>query len=109
MAAWARFVVVVTVFIMATACDTKVIEPEATTPMPRRDINEVLAAHDEQMMAIPGVVGVYVGLLEDDQTSCLRVMVAKKAAELQQALPESLEGYPVVLEETGVIRPLGEQ
>jgi hypothetical protein len=36
-------------------------------------------------------------------------MVAKKAAELQQALPESLEGYPVVLEETGVIRPLGEQ
>jgi hypothetical protein len=95
MAAWARFVVVVTVFIMATACDTKV--------------NEVLAAHDEQMMAIPGVVGVYVGLLEDDQTSCLRVMVAKKAAELQQALPESLEGYPVVLEETGVIRPLGEQ
>jgi hypothetical protein len=109
MASWVRFVVVVTGFILATACGTKVIEPEATTPMPRRDINEVLVVHDEQMMAIPGVVGVYVGLLEDDQTSCLKVMVAKITAELEQALPESLEGYPVVLEETGVIRPLGEQ
>jgi len=95
-------------FVLATACSTKVVEPESTTrnPMPLRDINEVLEEHDEQLMAIPGVVGVYVGLLEDDQTLCLKVMVVKKTAELERTIPKSLEGHPVVVEETGVIRPL---
>ena len=29
-----------------------------------RDINAVLADHDDELLAIPGVVAVYVGLLE---------------------------------------------
>ena len=106
-AGWLRYAVVL-VFVLATACSTKVVEPEATTqnPMARRDINEVLDEHDEQLMAIPGVVGVYVGLLEGDSTLCLKVMLVQKTPELEQAIPKSLEGHPVVLEETGVIRPL---
>jgi hypothetical protein len=100
--------VVVLMLVLATACSTGVIEPEATmeNPMPRPDINAVLEEHDEKLMANPGVVGVYVGLLEDDQTMCLKVMVVKKTRELERAIPKSLEGYPVVIEETGVIRPL---
>jgi hypothetical protein len=107
MASWMRCAVVVT-FILSTACSTKVVEPEATTPnpMPQRDINEVLEEHDEQLMAISGVVGVFVGLLEDDQTLCLKVMVVKKTPELERTIPKSLEGHPVVIEETDVIRPL---
>jgi hypothetical protein len=95
-------------FVLATACSTKVVEPEATTPnpMPQRDINEVLEQHDEPLMAISGVVGVFVGLLEDDQTLCLKVMVVKKTPELERAIPRHLDGHPVVIEETGVIRPL---
>jgi len=57
-------------------------------------------------MAIPSVVGVYVGLLDDDRTSCLKVMVVQKTPELERKIPKSLEGYPVVLDETGVIRPM---
>jgi hypothetical protein len=60
-------------------------------------------------MSIPGVVGVYVGLLEDDRTTCLKVMVVKKTRELERGIPKSLEGHPVVLEETGVIRPLDDR
>jgi hypothetical protein len=77
--------------------------------MPQRDINDVLRAHDKELLATPGVVGVYVGLLADQKTPCLKVMVVKKTKELEQTLPKSLEGYPVELDETGAIRPMQHQ
>ncbi len=72
----------------------------------RPDINAVLRAHDKELMAIAGVVGVYVGLLDDNKTSCLKVMVIKRTPEIERKIPKSLEGYPVLLDETGVIRPM---
>lgn len=74
--------------------------------MTRRDINAVLRDHDRELMAIPDVVGVYVGLLEDNKTPCLKVMVVQKTPELERRIPKSLEGYRVELDVTGVIRPL---
>jgi hypothetical protein len=73
---------------------------------PLRDINAVLADHDDELLAIPGVVGVYVGLLRDDKTACLKVMLVRKDARLNRRLPRTLEGYRVVTEVTGEIRPL---
>jgi hypothetical protein len=77
------------------------------SPSPKRDINAVLRDHDKELLAIPGVVGVYVALLDDGKTPCLKVMLARKTAETERALPRTLEGYPVVSEVTGEIRPLG--
>ena len=74
--------------------------------MPRKDINSVLRDHDKELMAIPGVVGVYVGLMPDDETPCLKVMVVKESEELKKKIPKTLEGYTVMIEESGVIRPL---
>ena len=74
--------------------------------MPQRDINAVLRDHDRKLMAIPGVAGVYVGLEADQKTPCLRVMAVKKTRSLRRAVPKSLEGYPVEIEETGAIRPM---
>jgi hypothetical protein len=71
------------------------------------DINAVLRAHDRELLAIKGVVGVYVGLLDDGKTPCLKVMVVAKTAELEKAIPKTLEGFPVIIEVTGEIRPLG--
>jgi hypothetical protein len=87
------------------------IGPENESAMPnsnmsRRDINLVLQEHDDELLAIPGVVGVFAGLLEDGKTQCLKVMADRKTRELERTIPKSLEGYPVVLEETGPIRPL---
>ena len=76
-------------------------------PTPKRDINAVLAAHDRELLAIPGVVGVYVGTLEGRRTSCLRVMLARKNPESERKIPRVIEGYPVVTEVTGEIRALG--
>ena len=73
--------------------------------MATRDIKEVMEAHTEELMAIPGVVGVYIGAL-DDGTPCIKVMVIEKTPELEQKIPKALEGHPIVIEETGEIRPL---
>ena len=78
----------------------------SNSDMPQRDINRVLRDHDDELMAIPGVVGVFVGLLQDGKTPCIKVMAAQKTPELQRKIPRSLEGHPIVLEETGAIRPL---
>jgi len=78
---------------------------QGSSPSPKRHINVVLAAHDKGLLAIPGVVGVYVGTLEDRRTPCLRVMVARKTAESRK-VPQSIEGYPIVIEVTGEIRAL---
>jgi hypothetical protein len=70
--------------------------PTTDSTLPPRDINAVLADHDRQLLAVPGVVGVYVGLLDDQKTPCLKVMLALDDPQLR----------PVLLEVTGEIRPL---
>ncbi len=74
--------------------------------MPQKDIDEVLKENGKQLMSIPGVVGVYVGMLEDGKTLCLVVMVEKKTPDLNRRIPKQLEGYKVVIEESGPIRPM---
>ena len=73
---------------------------------PPRDASAVLADHDRELIALPSVVGVYVGLLDDGKTPCLKVMVEKKDPSLERLLPRRIEGHPVVIEITGVIRPM---
>ena len=71
-----------------------------------RDINDVLRGHDQELLAIKGVVGVYVGLQDDGKTPCLKVMVVAKSPEIEKAVPKTIEGFPVIVEVTGEIRPL---
>jgi hypothetical protein len=87
------------------ACQQSMAQNSSSSP--KRDINAVLAAHDKELLAIPNVVGVYVGVLEDGRTPCLKVMLARKTPEAVRIIPRNLEGYPVVLEVTGEIRALG--
>jgi len=77
-----------------------------SSPGPNRDINAVLAAHDKELLAIPDVVGVYVGTMEDGRTLCLKVMLARRNAESERKIPRVIEGYPVVTEVTGTVRAL---
>jgi hypothetical protein len=78
------------------------------SPSPKRDINAVLAAHDKQLLALPDVIGVYIGTLEDNQTLCLKVMLSRENPETQRKIPPSIEGYPVRVEVSGTIRPMGQ-
>jgi hypothetical protein len=75
------------------------------TPAGRADINRVLAAHEKELMATPGVVGVYVGLLDDEKSPCLKVMLARRTPQSNR-IPAQIDGFPVRVELTGEIRPL---
>lgn len=96
--------------VLATACTaimpSQVDQHRQQEAMTRRDINAVLEDHDQELLAIAGVVGVSVGLLPDDTTPCLQVMVEEESEELRRRIPKSIEGYPVRIEESGIIRPL---
>ena len=81
------------------------IEVMSETPSRRTDINAVLAAHEKELMKIPGVVGVYVGVLDDGKSPCLKIMLARRTPESNQ-IPAQLDGFPVRVEVTGQIRPL---
>jgi hypothetical protein len=78
---------------------------EAEETVTRRPIAEVIAARADSLMAIPGVVGVYEGLT-DDGAPCLKIMVVHLDDALRSRLPRTLDGYPVVLVQTGEIREM---
>ncbi len=81
-----------------TASQEKVSEP-------MKSIDEVIRVHADSLLAIPGVVGVYHGQKEDG-TACLKVMVKERSPEIEKRIPGTLDGYSVVIEETGEIRPM---
>ena len=72
--------------------------------MPAKTIEQVQEAHTEHLMSLPGVVGTAVG--EVGGKPCIKVFVTEKTAEIEKGVPDSLEGYPVVVEETGEFKAL---
>jgi len=68
-----------------------------------RSIDEVLAAHTDSLMALPGVVGTAIGLCGGER--CIKVLVADSNAATKRRLPDRLEGYRVLVEVTGTITP----
>lgn len=101
---------VLTIILFSIACSAPIwSQPNQTgqhESMTRKNINAVLRDHDKDLLTIPGVVGVFVGLLPDDKTPCLKVIVVKETEDLKSRIPDFIEGYPVLIEESGVIRPL---
>ena len=72
---------------------------------PSRDVKAVMEAHVDDLMAIPGVVGVAIGELKDG-TPCIQVLVVERTRELRRKIPKNLEGHPVDIVVSGVIKPL---
>jgi hypothetical protein len=68
-----------------------------------RSIEEVLAAHTDSLLALPGVVGTAIASCEGEP--CIKVLLADAHPDTKRRIPQRLEGYPVVAEVTGTIRP----
>jgi len=90
--------------IVVAACRGRVREA-APQPAPELSAALVIARNATSLMSIPGVVGVYEGA-SGGQT-VLRVMVLSKADSTVRRIPKTLEGYPVEIEVTGPIKPMG--
>lgn len=71
--------------------------------MPAKSIDDVLAAHTDSLMRLPGVVGTAVGACGAER--CIKVLVADSSVATRSPFPRSLEGYRVVVEVTGTISP----
>ena len=73
-------------------------------PMSGKTIEQVQEEHTDAWMAIPGVEGTAIGLFEGKP--CIKIFSSREPQELQDKIPSSVEGYPVIIEETGTFRAL---
>jgi len=93
--------VVVAFAAIGVACSSRPGQEGDSTSM-RRSIEAVQGSHTDSLMRIPGVVGTAIGLC--DGAPCIKVLVVRATPELRKAIPDSLEGYRVILDETGTVR-----
>lgn len=69
-------------------------------------IQEVKTAWEERLMAIPGVMGVGIGLTKQGKHKCIKVYVNRQQFLTTPAIPQEIEGYPVEVETRGAFRAL---
>ncbi len=62
-----------------------------------------METHTAELMSIPGVTGVAVGLTRQQQP-CILVLVTRETRELRKKIPANIEGHPVEIMVTGEIR-----
>ncbi len=88
---------------IAFANDAAEIEKKGE-PITKKTIETTLDQYTDRLMALPGVVGTAIG--ECKGKPCIQVLVLKKTPDLSRSIPPTLEGFPVVVVETGEIRAL---
>jgi len=72
--------------------------------MTERTIEQVQEEYTDEWMAIPGVEGTAIGLYQGKP--CIRIFTSSKPQQLRDKIPLTVEGYPVIIEETGAFRAL---
>ncbi len=67
--------------------------------MPRRNIQKVLKKHTDELMRVPGVVGIAEG--KSRGKPCIKVFVMTGNPEPLRRIPNTIDGYPLEVEESG--------
>ena len=75
--------------------------------VPGKTIEQVLNEKTDEWMAVPGVAGVAIG--EFKGKPCIMIFTSARPQQLRAKLPSTVEGYPVIVEQTGPIRALGHE
>jgi len=75
--------------------------------MHNKSIEEVLKHHTDSWMAIDGVEGTGIGLFKDKP--CIKIFSSKKVEKFKSIIPSTVDGYPVIIEETGIFHALDQQ
>src|SRR5688572_6031702 len=87
--------------LLASGCKSS---PESAMNPPSRPLSAVLAEHAPRLMEMPGVVAVGEGENASGRP-CLRVW-ATGADQVRTRLPKTIDGYDVVVEESGPIEAM---
>ena len=102
---FAALVAIVAVLGGSMCCAKQVVNGEPKeTRMAGQTIEAVLSQYTHRLLSLPGVIGTAIG--ECGGKPCIKVLVMEKTPQLVNEIPPTLEGYPVVIEETGEIRAL---
>lgn len=75
--------------------------------MPNRTIEQVQQEHTDEWMAIPGIEGIGIGLFEDKP--CIKIFSSVAPEQLRNKIPSIVEGYAVIIEDTGAFHSLDRQ
>jgi hypothetical protein len=75
--------------------------------MAERTIERVREEHTDEWMAIPGVVGTAIGMSEGKP--CVMIFTSSRTDHIRAQIPPEVEGYPVIVQETGAFRALDRQ
>ena len=75
--------------------------------MSGKTIEQVQEEKTDEWMAIPGVEGTAIGLFEGKP--CIKILISSRTDQIRTKIPSKVEGYPVVVEETGEFRALDEK
>ncbi|MBN2271394.1 MAG: hypothetical protein JXN61_12315 [Sedimentisphaerales bacterium] len=75
--------------------------------MSEKTIEQILEERTERWMSIPGVEGTAIGLLEDQP--CILILSSMAPQQLRSRIPETIEGYNVVIRQTGTFQALEDQ
>lgn len=67
-----------------------------------KDIKDVLLKYSDTLMDIPGVVAVGQGEWRGNQ--CIRVLVSDRNNDTLEQIPDTIEGYKVIVDESGEFR-----
>lgn len=88
--------------LVVTSCQNREDPGRSKSSMANRPVKEVMEDHAGKLISIPEVTAVAVSELEDG-TPCIKILIIEESAEIRAELPDSLEGYPVVVEVSGRI------
>jgi len=72
-----------------------------------KTIEQVLEERTDQWMTIPGVEGTAIGLFQG--APCIMILSSVAPRQLRSKIPETLNGYQVVIQQTGTFQALEDQ
>jgi hypothetical protein len=67
--------------------------------VPNSSIADILRRHSGRLLDLPGVVGTAQGTWQG--RPCVLVLVSRRTAAMETAIPNELEGVPLRIAETG--------
>lgn len=72
--------------------------------MSSKNIEQVLNEKQKEWLSIPGVTGAAIGSFRNKP--CVKIYTAANPRKLRDQLPSNVEGYPVIIEQTGQFHSL---
>ena len=67
-----------------------------------KTIEQILEDRTDQWMAIPGIEGTAIGIFGNEP--CIMILSSVAPQQLRSKIPETLNGYNIVIQQTGTFR-----